>query len=510
MAAIEEALGENHRKATEMRLAPLEELLAPTLKALPKNEYGKFGHKAARYALHRLFVQRHAWFVKGLDSNGDLGGNQTALEMLQDGVPDQIQRMFESRLGSHGLDSHEVAVMAATLENLAHTESMERLRLAHKAMIPQGSMNKLDLSPEVADSILDTYMAAYVMGMDTAMMEEKGGKLTLQMAESSYPGFEDVKKFVREIRSETISRNDATISFMQLSTVASRIGDRYGRWQHFECDDLKKKLLSIEDDGTGRVSLTKFYRGAVDDGHWQFSESPEYLRSLGALDETDPANPRVMVSNYLLAPSNCVASSQYYQVCCLDECEELLDHIEQKISAPAATPGQIASLVAAMASSTTPANREIPARLLQRLEDIAGANEGMVPLHGRMFAQWMHHAYPRECPYPHMSGTLTSMRAAHFEKATGIATTMSDADLRDHIAGAVEPVQTTAPEIQWSHEDEFYVEQAPPKFASGRSIVRFVVFFIPACSMAFWILSMGRTAGAEANLPFAKEKAHYV
>jgi hypothetical protein len=213
--------------------------------------------------------------VKGLDLNGDVGNNQTALEMLQDGVPDQIQRLFESRLGSKGLDSHEIAVMAATLENLAHAESMERLRLAHEAIAPQGEMGNLLLDSEMADSILDIYMAAYVMGMDMSMLKVKG-KMALELAEASYPGFEDVKKFVREVRKETSRTDDATVSFMDLSHIASRIGDKYGRWQHFECDDLKRKLFSLEDDGTGRVSLTKFYRGAVDDGHWQFSETPEF------------------------------------------------------------------------------------------------------------------------------------------------------------------------------------------------------------------------------------------
>ena len=28
-------------------------------------------------------------------------------------------------------------------------------------------------------------------------------------------------------------------------------------------------------------------------------------------------------------------------------------------------------------------------------------------MHSRRFSQWMHHAYPRECPYPHMSCTTS-------------------------------------------------------------------------------------------------------
>ena len=32
-----------------------------------KNELGKLGHTTVRYALHWLFVQRHGWYVKGLE-----------------------------------------------------------------------------------------------------------------------------------------------------------------------------------------------------------------------------------------------------------------------------------------------------------------------------------------------------------------------------------------------------------------------------------------------------------
>merc|ERR1719450_813104 len=40
------------------------------LMALPDDGEGRFGRAAVRYALHRLFVQRHGWFIEGLDSEG--------------------------------------------------------------------------------------------------------------------------------------------------------------------------------------------------------------------------------------------------------------------------------------------------------------------------------------------------------------------------------------------------------------------------------------------------------
>jgi hypothetical protein len=156
-------------------------------------------------------------------------------------------------------------------------------------------------------------MAAYVTGMNIS--EGISASKLIQHAKAQYPGFSDVQSFSRRVRRESTS-DRSSISSVELTQVVTRIGDQYGRWQAYECDDLKKKMLAIEDDGTGRLSLAKFYGAALNDGHWQFSESPDYLRAIGALDESNPENPRVIMTNYILSPSNCVASSSYYQVCC--------------------------------------------------------------------------------------------------------------------------------------------------------------------------------------------------
>ena len=47
---------------------------------------------------------------------------------------------------------------------------------------------------------------------------------------------------------------------------------------------------------------------------WQLSESVEYLRQLGALDDADPSNLRVIIPSYLSGASNCIASSTFYSV----------------------------------------------------------------------------------------------------------------------------------------------------------------------------------------------------
>lgn len=176
---------------------------------------------------------------------------------------------------------------------------------------------------------------------------------------------------------------------------------------------MKDWLVAVEDksaDGAGRVRLPDFYNLALNEGRWQFSEAANYLRQLGALDESDASDPRVIIPNYVNSPSNCVASSLYYSVCCLDECDGILGDIEQKLSSPTALATIVANIVRMTPSSTVPSNRTLAPWLLRRLDQIASHHGGYIPIHGRLFLQWLHFAYPRECTFPHVAGTISRKR----------------------------------------------------------------------------------------------------
>merc|ERR1719343_1153878 len=154
------------------------------------------------------------------------------------------------------------------------------------------------------------------------------------------------------------------------------------------------EMHSIESRKGGRVRLPEFYKKALF-SHWQFDEKLEYLRTLGAADETEQENPLVILPNYLTARTTCLEATGLYALCCRNECEDLMGHLEAEVAASEATPERLSELVSAMPSDTVQAPRELPAKLLRRLSDVAAANGGVVPLHGRLFAQWMHHAFPR-------------------------------------------------------------------------------------------------------------------
>ena len=55
------------------------------------------------------------------------------------------------------------------------------------------------------------------------------------------------------------------------------------------------------------------------------------MRDLGALDETSRWHgSQVVIPNYLLGPNNCIVSSTYYNVCCVNECEAKLKRVEDE------------------------------------------------------------------------------------------------------------------------------------------------------------------------------------
>mmetsp|Transcript_146005 Transcript_146005/g.266026 ORF Transcript_146005/g.266026 Transcript_146005/m.266026 type:complete len:263 (+) Transcript_146005:2-790(+) len=203
-------------------------------------------------------------------------------------------------------------------------------------------------------------------------------------------------------------------------------------------------------------------------GQWQFQESVNYLRNLGALDESEPKDPRVIIPNYLMSPSNCIASSSFYSVCCMDECEALMGHLEEQIGAPEAPPSRLATLVANLPSSSIKAPRTLSSTLLTRLDEIATNHDGAVLIHGRLFAQWMHHAFPRECPYPHVSGTTNPQTADEWE-AEGRRSTASKFEMMQYSRNSKKdekvPQVNGAPselQLQWSPEEELLIGRRSP------------------------------------------------
>merc|ERR1719486_1526052 len=149
------------------RVKQMEAVLGPIYAALPKNAQGYLGHSTVRYALHRLFVQRHGWVIKGLDTAGGHRNSTSSAGLLKEQVPAYIQDLFEQRLGGRGFGLHELGVLGATIEHLVHSEAIKRLGYAFKVhnFLPTSVMSITE-----ADDVLDTYMTSYILGEDLSNM----------------------------------------------------------------------------------------------------------------------------------------------------------------------------------------------------------------------------------------------------------------------------------------------------------------------------------------------------
>jgi hypothetical protein len=449
----------------------------PMYASMSKNEHGKLGPAAAGYMLHRLFVQRHGWFIRALEPEGKAmaaWNSSTPTSVLDDRVPSHVQELFEQRLGTHGLGLRELSILASSLEHLVHLESMQRLTIAYAA----SDVSKEEaMSPEEALEVLDMYMSIYILGFLTDSLDSLTPakcKEIFKHINELYPTFPETQQFAREVFTSVAASRDM-VYFSDVEGVIAEIAERYGRFQDVECRQLKEDLLKAEDKsvgGAGRVRLADFYKMALHDGKWQFSESVDYLRQLGALDESEPQNLRVIVPNYITSPSNCVASSQYYSVCCIDECEGLLRHLEDAVAAPDATPEVIVAHVEQISSATVAAGRKIPEWLYDRLKEIASHHGGVVPLHGRLFAQWLHFAYPRECPFPHVAGAVNPQRPEDIlqsSNASRMVLTADETEMAKIVAEApalkerLDNITTNAMEesAMWSMHEELVVHRDP-------------------------------------------------
>jgi len=418
---LSELSGRGHAAQLQM----IEQELGPMYASLPKNAEGRLDPVPVRYALHRYFMQKHGWFVNGLGASSSSNESSSPTSIMKERAPAFIQNLFEQRLHGQGLSQHDLAVFAATLSDLIHNEVSGNLQQVYAALdFPTlGAVTEAEY-----DMATKAYLLAYMSGGREVVSRMEELPSVERAWDEDYPAWNDTLLWASDLKQtvdvEAGHRSNPFVparwrSFEQHMGFLQEFGHRLGTFQNLECHKLKSQLAEIEDAGTGRVPLSRFYRGGLE-GDWTFSESVSYLRHIGALDETDPKRISVVIPNYIQSQSNCLAGSSFYSVCCLDECEGLLGHVEQEVKGPSAPPSQIAAVVEHLQSDTVLAPRNLSTALVGRLDEIAALHGGRVPLHGRLFAQWMHHAYPRECHFPHIVGTASRVSPVEWMDAMDI------------------------------------------------------------------------------------------
>jgi len=349
---------------------------------------------------------------------------------------------------------------------------VELLRMAYQAHslsvdVPLASSTEEEL-------VVKTYLLYFLLPWSqTAHPNTSSIQEFLPEATDSYPGWDDTLVWVNDLKegikyedrgehNPFTKKEEYFRDFPSMVHLVEQIIDRIGTFQNLECRMMKSLLMDLNQDrNDGRVPLGKFWGPSWDDEHHYFTESPEYLKHLGALDESNPQELSVIVPNIITGRSNCLAASDgFHSLCCIDQCVGLMEALERDIAHPVATPSRIAELVAALPSDTVVAPRNLSGSLRRKLDNIATQHEGQVPLHGRMFAQWMHHAFPNECPLPLALGAEAPMTHEEWIENRDTDSTASEEMMRQTVTHARSAAPTTGPlahdelAILWSEEEE--------------------------------------------------------
>jgi len=411
--ALADSLGSGHG-VEAARLTSIKAVLTPLFDVLPKNRLGHLNAPFMRYAVQRYFSQTRGWMVKGFAPSGS-SLNASDAVILESKVPDYVQAALEKTLSQGGFALQDLVVAVASIERLIFNEVSRGVETAF-------SLNELPLTEPIRDKstmtdVLVSYFAVeHLQGNSTNVKRHRFERKNIARF---YPYWLQTYDFIQDtagndafqMRETSNPFAERSFAFEEVARISGHVNEDFGVFSRHECDDIKNKLSEKDIYGTGRVKLADFY-GA---GAWQFRESPEYLKLIGALDESSASQgPQVIIPNYVLGMNNCITSTLYYNICCLNECDGVFEHLESRIRSPTASAAEITRAVEdgitesypVLSSTASTGSRNLTASLRARLQEIAVKHGDAIPLHGRLLGQWLHYVYPRECPFPHMSGTV--------------------------------------------------------------------------------------------------------
>jgi len=459
--------------ADQNQINKIKAVVEPMWHTMPKTN-DRIDRRSLRYVVHRYFMQTSSLIVRGFEPTRSVNESHWgAADILSQMVPAYVESVLESHHKKEsGFNMQDVVDMVITLDQLIFDTESSLLENVYEN---QDKEHDRSLSHKGAKQVLEEYLIKWMVDADPEDHAMLLANRTL--TQEILPHYNDLMKFGEgRIKALEYTRQQNTpksrgqdtfamrYSFEDVHEVVGGITRNFQSYWQSECDTMKNTLVSMDKHATGRVPLSRFYGTALDTD-WRFGESEAYLRELGALDESSSwMGAQVIIPNYIQATSNCIISRPHYLVCCSNECETLLGELESAIRAPSALPSTILSIVRGMTSQTTLDDDE-PAHLdksmVSQLEEVAKGHGGMVPLHGRLFAQWLHYVFPRECPFPQKMGTVSAATPSEF----GEQYIASAEDMEKHASNATDVHLDYDKELhwmsQWSPDEELMVDYKP-------------------------------------------------
>jgi len=534
---LESALGVGNG-VREERLQKLHAKLSPTWKSLQKDRYGRVGFKSLCYLVHRYFTQTYSFFISGLEPQRASQSVEDII-ILTESAPHYVS-LLANKASRQGFSVDDAVVMVLLIESLLRESSIQGLSAVYKEHNVSGTVS-LGKSAQ----LIQKYMVRWMLMAQPQVLEavERDPSMAAATFED-WQGLQDLftgtlRNFehFRDLGLEgSSSRSNSRSSSSSLSSgspmmrsfsmedaqiVVADISQSFGSFWGTRCMDVKAKLTAMDTGKTGRVKLVKFHRAALD-GDWRLSESKEYLRALGALDESSNWHgPRVIIPNYLQAISNCIITTPEYRTCCPNECESHMDYLEEAVGGPSAEPNLLVSLIQNLTAGDE--QERLTSSMQQQLLNIAETHGGLVQLHSRLFAQWLHFIFPYECAFPHLKGATQERTPQEY----GFEFMATFEELKEH-AHSQNVTQNTTSNAStgtaqgmddwmtaWSHEEELLAErlQAPWENRFGNHIKSPLFLFVAAVlsAMGVWY---GKSALQEkTELPMVmshRGKSHYI
>lgn len=510
-------------------LSKVEEALAPMWAVLPKSDEGLVDWKILRYLTHRYFMQQSSLLIRGLEPTRRMNESDAVVaDVLKQDSFSFVESALAGKRATGGFTLKDSAALVASLERVIYDSESVLLEqsLVRKLKRFRRAENELFERHEFY-LLIETYMVHWLSGGDDYVADAVLRNRTLMT--EVFPYFDSISRFIDGVirnleyfRARSSKSGDGNtvmsrrFSFDDAHNVVGDITRGFASFWESECQTIKESLVAMDRSGTGRVRLSDFY-GANVDGDWRFGESEQYLRDLGAIDETSPQHgSQVIITNYLLGASNCIVSTNNYFVCCVNECEAVLNDIEVAVGEPVAWPEDILRSLSGITNFDDDALR-ISTAMTAQLQRIADTHSGKVPLHGRLFAQWLHFAMPHECPFPHKVGTYASTASPNGDSShlASQSEIFYHADKRG-LEVSVEMAEMEEAQMmsQWSDEEELLADyslhmQRPWELSPTGAKLSFIVLLAIGATVAF---GGGRKSGENSATIFIQtcSKAHFV
>jgi hypothetical protein len=408
--------------------------LEPMWRTMAQDSHGRIDSRALRYLVHRYFLQRYHISIIGMEALQVSSSSSAAeVDLIAELAPKLIRGLLEGTSEELGYSLEDTAALVAVIERLVEDSGHDQVEEAYNA---RGFEITDTLTRDQLMDVMKHYVVRWMNGRNEKRIAEYEVNRTVFEQIMQRPNWQkllaDAKGHILALehhRTKALVSGQAhgsglkeswnpmrpLFSFADVQAVVSDLIGQFGRSFEPACEDLTQVLVKHSRHNTGRVPLSDFYAAALA-GQWHFSESPEYLRHLGVLEEASWFHePQVILANYMQSANSCVITQKHFRVCCRSPCQDFYSDLEMAIGTPEAEPEVVLAIVSNFTFGLDDASPRVTKKLRSQLQEIAQANHGRIPLHGRLFAQWLHFVFPSECPFPHRSGSTIGLSPREFE-----------------------------------------------------------------------------------------------